>query len=144
MKQILKEIEDIYISEEIQTTKSNHDLMIQKSIKTSNVDKEEDKNVDKEEDKNVEKKEVENVDIIADFYQSGCFHILERIFLELDPKSKMACINVSPTWRKIIEFFFYQSTNPRYQVFFFSFKIQFTCLLVSLLYFQTRFITKII
>jgi hypothetical protein len=128
MKQILKEIEDISNSAEVQTTKSNHHLMIQKSIKALNVDKE----------------EVENVDIIADFYQSGCFHILERIFLELDPKSKMACINVSPTWRKIIEFFFYQSTNPRYQVFFFSFKIQFTCLLVSLLYFQTRFITKII
>jgi hypothetical protein len=128
MKQILKEIEDISNSAEVQTTKSNHHLMIQKSIKALNVDKE----------------EVENVDIIADFYQSGCFHILERIFLELDPKTKMACINVSPTWRKIIEFFFYQSTNPRYQVFFFSFKIQFTCLLVSLLYFQTRFITKII
>jgi hypothetical protein len=126
MKQILKEIEDISNSEEIQTTKSNHDLMIQKSIKTSNVDKE----------------EVENVDIIADFYLSGCFHILERIFLELDPKTKMACINVSPTWRKIIEFFFYQSTNPRYQVIFFSFKIQFTCLLASLLYFQTRLTTK--
>jgi hypothetical protein len=115
MKQILKEIEDISNSAEVQTTKSNHHLMIQKSIKALNVDKE----------------EVENVDIIADFYQSGCFHILERIFLELDPKTKMACINVSPTWRKIIEFFFYQSTNPRYQVIFLVLKYNvLVCLLV--------------
>ena len=54
-------------------------------------------------------------DVITKFFRRGLLDILERIFLELDPDSKVACSRVSLTWKNIVDFFF-NSSNPRYQV----------------------------
>jgi hypothetical protein len=54
-------------------------------------------------------------DVLSEFYSRGLFHILEKIFLQLDPDSKAACSRVSRSWKSIVNFFFL-SANPRYQV----------------------------
>ena len=53
-------------------------------------------------------------DVISQFLNQGLFHVLENIFLRLDPESKSACSKVSATWKEIVRFF-YSSANPRYQ-----------------------------
>jgi len=55
-------------------------------------------------------------DFISRLFHRGCFHVLEKIILDLDPDSRMACIRVSQTWKDIIGFFHGSSTNPRYLV----------------------------
>ena len=54
-------------------------------------------------------------DVIAKFFRRGLLDVLERIFLELDPDSKVACSRVSLTWKNIVNYFYY-SSNSRYQV----------------------------
>ena len=54
-------------------------------------------------------------DVIAQWFHLGFHHVLEKIFLNLTPESKAACLKVSKTWKQIVDYF-YKSANPRYQV----------------------------
>ena len=54
-------------------------------------------------------------DVIAQWFHLGFHHVLEKIFLNLTPECKAACLKVSKTWKQIVDYF-YKSANPRYQV----------------------------
>ena len=53
-------------------------------------------------------------DVISRFFEQGFYHVLEKIFLDLDPDSKAAARRVSRTWKNVVKFYF-ESPNPRYR-----------------------------